>query len=201
MPLTISSTLCDAYIYTCLPANIRICINTHSCKHAYTYRPIYIPIYIPKCMHLYIIHAYTYNHTYTFMHVFLYAVVSICIQHMCMLSLIHTDLCMSVYISQVLKLGYERYIMVPAWRGKGNRLGMLADAQVSWYDSTVHVQRFFPPKVQNQMTVTWFNDVTDVLLMYIRDRYKKKHTWDPGEFGSVILPCSPVRLSKKPQTL
>ena len=42
-------------------------------------------------------------------------------------------------MSQVLKLGYERYIMVCAWQGKENRLGMLADAQASQHDSTAHV--------------------------------------------------------------
>ena len=38
--------------------------------------------------------------------------------------------------------------------------------QVNWHDPTAHVQRFFPPKVQKQTTVTLLYDVTDVLLMY-----------------------------------
>ena len=42
-------------------------------------------------------------------------------------------------MSQVQKLGYERYIAVHVWWGKGNRLGMLADAQTSLLDLTPHV--------------------------------------------------------------
>ena len=30
--------------------------------------------------------------------------------------------------------------------GWGNRVGMSADVQATWHDSTVHVQRLFPPK-------------------------------------------------------
>ena len=53
---------------------------------------------------------------------------------------------MCVYVLQAQKLGYERYVAVHAWWGKGNRLGMLADAQASQHDSTAHAQRFFLPK-------------------------------------------------------
>ena len=84
---------------------------------------------------------------------------------------------------------------------------MLADVQASQHDSTLHAQRFFPPKVQTQMRVTSFDDVTDVLLMYIGGRDKRKHAQDLGllglvwEFGSVVLACSSGSLSGKPQTL
>ena len=49
-------------------------------------------------------------------------------------------------VSMVQKLGYKRYVVVCVWQGKGNMVGTLADVQVSWHDSTVHMQRFFPPK-------------------------------------------------------
>ena len=65
--------------------------------------------------------------------------------------------------------------MVHAWWGMGNRSGMLVDVQASWHDSTAHVQRFFPPKVQKQMKVMSFDDITDVTLMYIGGRYERKH--------------------------
>ena len=71
-------------------------------------------------------------------------------------------------------MGCKRYGKVHAWQGKGNRSGMLADLQASHHDSTAHAQRFFLPKVQKQMTVTSFDDVTDV-LMYIGGRNKRKH--------------------------
>ena len=67
-------------------------------------------------------------------------------------------------VSQVLRLGCKRYVVVHAWWGMGNRSGMLADVQGSLLDSTAHVQRFFPPKMQKQMTVMSFDDVTDILL-------------------------------------
>ena len=35
------------------------------------------------------------------------------------------------YMSQVLKLGYERNIMAHMWWGKGDRSGMPVDVQVS----------------------------------------------------------------------
>ena len=35
-------------------------------------------------------------------------------------------------------MGYGRYITVHVWLGKGNRLGMLVDAQASWHKSTAH---------------------------------------------------------------
>ena len=50
-------------------------------------------------------------------------------------------------MSQALKVGYKRYKMVCVWQGKRDRSGTLADVQACWHDSTVHVQRFFPPKV------------------------------------------------------
>ena len=53
---------------------------------------------------------------------------------------------MYIYMSQVQKLGYEGCVVVRAWQGKGNRLGMPADTQVSWHDPTVHAQRLFLPK-------------------------------------------------------
>ena len=49
-------------------------------------------------------------------------------------------------VSQAQKMGFERYVAVHAWLGKRDRLWMLADVQVSQHDSTVHAQRFFPPK-------------------------------------------------------
>ena len=50
-----------------------------------------------------------------------------------------------IYMSQVKKSGYGIYIAVHAWLVKGNRLRMLADVQLSWGDSTAHVQRLFLP--------------------------------------------------------
>ena len=75
----------------------------------------------------------------------------------------------------MLKLGYERKVTAHACWGKEDRLGTQADVQASWHDSTAHVQRFFPPKVQKQMTVASFDDITDILLMYIGGRDKRKH--------------------------
>ena len=46
----------------------------------------------------------------------------------------------------------------------GNRSGMLADVQVSSLELTEHVQRVFLAKMQKQMTVMSFDDVTDILL-------------------------------------
>ena len=83
-------------------------------------------------------------------------------------------------MSQVLKWGYKRNVMVHAWQGEGNRLGIPVDMQASWNDSSVHAQRFFPPKVQKQMTVTLFDDVSDVLLTYIRVGIKKACTRPRG---------------------
>ena len=40
-----------------------------------------------------------------------------------------------------MKLGYERYVAVCAWLGKGNRSGMPVDVQVSWHNFTAHTQR------------------------------------------------------------
>ena len=91
---------------------------------------------------------------------------------------------------QALKVGYESYVMVCVWQGKGDRLGMLADMQAFWHDSTVHVWRFFPPKVLKQMTVTSLGDVTDV-LMYIGGRDKRKCTWDQR---TLVLVLSLVQL-------
>ena len=45
---------------------------------------------------------------------------------------------MFVYMSQAPKVGYERYGMVRAWWGKGDRSGTLADVQVCWHNSTAH---------------------------------------------------------------
>ena len=42
-------------------------------------------------------------------------------------------------VSQVLKLGYERYIVVHVWWGMGNGSGMPVDVQASWHDSTAYV--------------------------------------------------------------
>ena len=64
--------------------------------------------------------------------------------------------------------------------GKGDSSGMLADVQASQHDSTVHVQRVFPPKVQKLMIVMSFGDTTNVLLMYIGGRNKRQCTRDWG---------------------
>ena len=61
-------------------------------------------------------------------------------------------------------MGYERYGMAHVWQGKGDMVVMPADVQACQHDPTVHAQRFVLPKVQEQMTVTSFDDVTDVLL-------------------------------------
>ena len=80
-------------------------------------------------------------------------------------------------------MGYERYTAVHAWQGMGNRSVIPADVQVSLPDSTAHVQMFFPPKMQKQMTVTSFDDVTDVLLTFIKGKYKRKLALRPrGSF-------------------
>ena len=55
-----------------------------------------------------------------------------------------------VYVSQVQKMGYGRYIVVHAWLRKGDRSGTLADVQVSRHNSTVHVQRFSLPKQRSR---------------------------------------------------
>ena len=103
----------------------------------------------------------------------------VCI-HVCIYGCMHAHM----HMSQAQKLGYNRSVAAGVWWGKGNRTQMLADAQASWHDSTVHLQRFFPPKMQKQTTVKSFDDVTDVLLMYIRGRYKKETCMRPR--GSVI---------------
>ena len=83
-------------------------------------------------------------------------------------------------------------------------MGMLADVQVCWHDTTAHVQRLFLPKVLKQMTVMSLDDVTDILLMYIGvgiegSMHKTKGLSGAGSwFGSA---CSQVSLSGKPQTL
>ena len=51
---------------------------------------------------------------------------------------------MGTCMSEALKLGYKRYVMVCPWWGKGNRSGMLADAQMSWHDSTAQCVKVFP---------------------------------------------------------
>ena len=65
--------------------------------------------------------------------------------------------------------------------------------------------------MQKQMTVMLFDDVTDVLLMYIGSGHKRKCIQDPGVssvqsvslsvFSLGSLACSPVRLSRKSQIL
>ena len=75
-------------------------------------------------------------------------------------------------VPQAPKVGYKRYRIVHAWWGKADRLEIPADVQACWHDSTVHAWRFFPPKMQKQMTVTSLDDVTDGLLMYIGGRDK-----------------------------
>ena len=77
-------------------------------------------------------------------------------------------------MSQAQKLGYERSVAAHAWSVRANGLGILVDVQASQHDSTVHVQRFIPPKMEKQMTVTSFDDVTDIHLRYIGGRYKRK---------------------------
>ena len=89
------------------------------------------------------------------------------------------------------KLGYERNVMTSVWQGKGDRSGIPADVQASQHDSTAHAQRFFLPKVQKQMTVMSFDDITDVLLTYIGGRNKWKCARDQGgswvQFSSVYF--------------
>ena len=53
-------------------------------------------------------------------------------------------------VSQVLKLGYERYVAVHACWAMGNRLRMLVDTQASLLDLTAHAQRLFPPKCRSR---------------------------------------------------
>ena len=182
------------YIYIVLPKSIHQCICTymspyiHLCRFMCVFLPISIPVETHACVSTYLhtcLHVYIYNNAYLHTYILLYT-------H------IYTDSCMFptyihmniypytylhtyVYMSQALKLGYERNVMTCALWGKGNRTGMLVDVQVSQNDSTVHVWRFFLPKVQKQRTVTSSDDVTDVLLMYIGGRDKKEaHTRPRG---------------------
>ena len=60
--------------------------------------------------------------------------------------------------------------------GYGKWVGDASRCAGKWHDSAAHVQRFFPPKVQKQMTVMSFDDITDVTLTYIRGRCKSKCT-------------------------
>ena len=110
-------------------------------------------------------------------------------------------------MSQALKVGYERYRMVHVWWGKKDRSGMPADVQACWHNPNAHVQSFFPPKVQKQMTVTSLDDVPDILLTYIGGGIKGSTHETKG--GSLDLVLSMVQLfglclgcpSRKPQTL
>ena len=45
-------------------------------------------------------------------------------------------------------MGYRIHIAVHAWLIEGNRLGTLADVEVSCHDSTVHVQGLFHLKAE-----------------------------------------------------
>ena len=77
-----------------------------------------------------------------------------------------------MYMLQAPKVGYKRYRMAHVWWGKGDRVETPADVQTCQWDPIAHVQRFFLPKVQNQMTVISLDDFTDVLLMYVREGIK-----------------------------
>ena len=79
--------------------------------------------------------------------------------------------------SQALKLGYERYVMVHAWQGMGNKLGMLADVQASQHNSTAHAQRFFPPKCRHRWK--WHHLMMS-LLCIPGVGINVSHAWDLG---------------------
>ena len=109
-------------------------------------------------------------------------------------------------VSQVQKLGYERYIALHTWQGEGNRSGMPADAQVSLHDLTAHVQRFFPPKCRSRWQ--WHHLMMSLMSFLCKLRVgirRSMHkTWGHSfihYFHLVLLACSLVGPSGKPQTL
>ena len=92
-------------------------------------------------------------------------------------------------LSQMLKLRYERYITVHTWQGMENRSGMLAEAQASWHDSTVHAQRFLLTKCRSRLK--WHNLMTSLIsLAYIGVGIKVSMHGTQG-FSSVIHSFSP----------
>ena len=103
------------------------------------------------------------------------------------------------YVSQVQKLGYGRYVMVHVWLDKGTRLGTPADAQVSQHDSTVYVQKFFPPKWRS---IWWWHYLMMSLISFLCKskvgiRGSMQETW-----GSYIHSFHLVLLAHSlPQTL
>ena len=78
---------------------------------------------------------------------------------------------------------------------------MLVDVQVSWYVSSAHVQRLFPPKWRSRWL--WHNQVMSLSFCLCKWRgYIRKHTQALGFFfSSLSLVCSLVDSSGKPQTL
>ena len=74
-------------------------------------------------------------------------------------------------VSQVLKLGYERHVMVYAWWGIGNRLGMPVDVQV--------LEGFSHPNVEaDDSDIIWWHHWCPSYVYW--GRYKRKHTQDWG---------------------
>ena len=109
-------------------------------------------------------------------------------------------------VSQVQKMGYRRYIVVHAWLGKGDRSGMPADAQVSWHDFAVHVQRLFLPKWRSRwlwhhlmMSLTSFlHNLREVIKDSVHEPSRFIHSFVSACWSSDLFP---IGSSGKPQTL
>ena len=99
-------------------------------------------------------------------------------------------------MSQLQKLGYERYIAAHAWWGKGKRSGILADAQANPHDSTAHVQRFFPPKCRSRWQ--WHHLVTSLTsflhILRVGIRVSMHETWGQLFSHSFIFSFGPFGL-------
>ena len=146
----------------------------HACLHVYKHRlHAYLGTWIDLSTDSDVCPStHTYIHTYM--------VIYTCIFIQVCLSL---SVCLSVslyiYMLQALKLGYKRNIMAHAWWGKGDRSGMLADAQVSWHDS-LHMCKGFPTQSAeaDDCDVIWWHHWC--LCMYIGGRNKKEVCMRPG---------------------
>ena len=86
-------------------------------------------------------------------------------------------------VSQVEKLGY---LVVHAWLGKGHRLGMPADVQACWCDSTTHAWRFFPSKLRSRWQ--WCYLMMSLTSFLCRSREGiRESVHKTGEFLSLLV--------------
>ena len=84
-----------------------------------------------------------------------------------------------------MKLGYKRYVAVCVWLGKGNRSGMPVDAHASWHNSTVHVQRLFPPKWRSRWQ--WHHLMMSLTSLFHKWREGiKESTHEPLRFFFLV---------------